>query len=62
MKRRFTPVHLTAVQTVVSQSNQGERESVEQFAQNLRKLFKIRKKGGRGGISRIFTKRGSIES
>ena len=40
MKRRFTPVYLTAVQTQLFHNRmQGEKESVEQFAQDLRNLF-----------------------
>ena len=40
LKRRFTPVHLTAVQTQLFHARvQGEKESVEQFVQDLRKLF-----------------------
>ena len=40
MKRRFTPVHLTAVQTQLFHARlQGEGETVEQFAQEIQKLF-----------------------
>ena len=40
LERRFTPVQLTAVQTQLFHNrHQGEKESVEQFVQALRKLF-----------------------
>ena len=40
MKRRFTPVHLTAVQTQLFHGRQqAEGETVLQFAQELQKLF-----------------------
>ena len=40
MKRRFTPVRLTAVQTQLFHNRQqAEGETVEQFAQDLQKLF-----------------------
>ena len=40
LKQRFTPVQLTAVQTQIFHNRlQGEKESVEQFVQDLRKLF-----------------------
>jgi hypothetical protein len=40
LMRRFTPVQLTAVQTQLFHTRlQGDKESVEQFVQDLRKLF-----------------------
>ena len=40
LKRRFTPIHLTAVKTQLFHNRQqGEKETVEQFVQDLRKLF-----------------------
>ena len=40
LKRRFTPVQLTAVQSQLFHNRlQGEKESVEQYVQDLRKLF-----------------------
>ena len=39
LKRRFTPVQLTAVQTQLFHARTQREETVEQFVQDLRKLF-----------------------
>ena len=40
LKRRFTPVHLSAVQTsMFHDRKQGEKETVDSYAQDLRRLF-----------------------
>ena len=40
LKKRFTPVKLTAIQTQMFHDRvQGAKESVDEFAQSLRKLF-----------------------
>ena len=51
LQKRFTPVQLTAVQTqLFHERRQGPRESVDEFAQELRKLFsKAYSRSTRGG-------------
>ena len=51
LQKRFTPVQLTAVQTqLFHERHQGPRESVDEFAQELRKLFsKAYSRSTRGG-------------
>ena len=40
LKRRFTPIHLSAVQTsMFHDRKQGEKETVDSYAQDLRRLF-----------------------
>ena len=42
MKRRFTPIRLTAVQAQLFHNRQQqERETVDQFAQDLQKLYNL---------------------
>ena len=51
LQKRFTPVQLTAVQTqLFHERRQGPRESMDEFAQELRKLFsKAYSRSTRGG-------------
>ena len=42
MKRRFTPIHLTAVPAQLFHNRQQqEKETVNQFAQDLQKLYNL---------------------